>query len=163
MTRPAVVDSTPVEEALAQLHDGNPFWARPLVAALEGHRPGASVCLAVEWLRSLLGDANPTRLADLSTFLQELRQLNETRDVDPEQVLRVAQDVWYRPPRRDPWQTALARLYEALACRYRGEPGSFMKQVTSAINVAAESAALGPAQTQRLRQLYFDCWNKSEG
>ena len=158
MSDPAVLDRAPVEQALASFREGGRWWARPLVAALESQRPGQSLSWAVACLRSLLGDISSDRLAALDPDLVRLTRLAEGGAADPAELLRESEAVWYRPPGRDLWQTAVARLYAALAYRLRGEGDAFQREVASALAVAADDERFTPDHLNRVTQLFSDSW-----
>ncbi len=151
--------SVPVEQSLSLFRSGDCWWARPLVAALESRQPGRALRWTVTCVRSLLGEFDADRLTALDPDLSRLLQLNEQGTADPAELLRESEAIWYRPRGRDLWQTAVARLFAALAYRLRQQDDGSQREVASALAVVADHEQFTANHLDRAIRLYIGYWN----
>jgi hypothetical protein len=101
-----------IAEAREMHARGEPWWARPLVLALDTKRKGLSFAWVERCVRLLLPCTDTDAHASLLADIEDLRGYRE-RGASREELLERARAIWYKPPSRDVARTAVAKLYEA--------------------------------------------------
>jgi hypothetical protein len=142
-----------VEEAREKFRLGDPAWPTALVADLETADASAAYRWGLECLNLAVAELRPGRSAQLDTDLRELVVLEADATVRSEELLKRSEEIWYRPG-RDLGQTAVARLFAAVAHLKDGEVKGYQREVGWAIKVACDDPHSGPALVEAFLESY---------
>ncbi|AUX39751.1 uncharacterized protein SOCE26_011460 [Sorangium cellulosum] len=136
--------------AVAALDAHEIAWAAPLVTSLERARPGASLDWSLASFERILPTLESTNAQTLA-WLAGLRDMWERArqgEVSSEEPARVARAIWEQPG-RNPAQTALHRLYSALAARIRG----MSREAAQDVNLAMDVIVRHPSFSRDLAEI----------
>lgn len=148
-----------VREALDREDTG--LWLLPIVVAIESQRKRSAIDWGVEFLRGRLDHVEPHRRTIQEHWLTELETF---KSIGPEadDVLRRGREIWYYEGDRDELQTAIARLYEALAALLKGDFAGYSRATAMAVAVSLLDARGRPVP-DRVQEVVesFDRWRGS--
>lgn len=142
----------PVSEMMLAVERQDLWWPLPVIDDLESINTGNALNWACAFITSQIPecdnhDANRKRVA----WLAEIRTLPQTRP-SLEDLARRSREVWYDGGTRDRIQTAIARLFEAVAGLIYGNHPGYCRAVAMAIR-AAGGADVGQPSLAVLEQI----------
>lgn len=130
-----------IQQAREDYLSGDLFWATPLVNHLEEIQLGLSLSWVVESLKNQLLK-QPSNNQYKIEWLDDLMMLKKSVSTF-EELMNKCEDIWYHPG-RDSIQTAISRLYAALAGYTQGHLEGFRRDVVHAIDVVSRDEDLLP-------------------
>jgi hypothetical protein len=138
--------STLVSEMLRAIdRQDPPLWPLPLIDDLDSRRRGDAITWAIAVVESQLSRfGSPESLSTRQEWIAGLR-LSTTADPASEDLDRISREIWYDKGTRDEAQTAIARLYDALACYSRGDDAGYRKSLAMAVMVIASDERGSPS------------------
>ena len=120
----------------------DPYWAAPLIQALEEIGPKSSLRWGLNTLKQILSQ-QPTPLAQEQRMLLTKLESLLAAPAEAAPMWQMTREIWYHP-QRDAVQTALSRLYAALAHQVQGDLQLAQSEVSAAMNLMCDSTAVGP-------------------
>jgi hypothetical protein len=99
-----------------------------------------------------LADLTSPELEDFRNELSQLERLHGTENSPGKLLLEQSEEIWCRPG-RDAIQTALARLYAALAFQQQGAWQGYQREVEAALGALSADERFTPSLLDRILQL----------
>jgi len=132
-----------------------PLWPLFVIRQLESDSRGKAMELVKQFVESCFHTLDDQHAMSIrQTWIRELREF--TQKPPPfDEIIQRSRDVWYHTGDRDRTQTAVARLFEALAAFVRNEQVGYCKALAVAvIVVASRDDKLSPMAVRQFAEMY---------
>ncbi len=138
-----------VEQALSE----ELRWPRRMVQRIEDARRGSGFHWAAERVRNWIEETTPVGWEELLRLIQAAKVVAGAGS-DSTALIEESRRIWYFRVNDIYPQRAVARLYEALAARVRGDLAGYVSSLATAVFIAASSEAFTEKMFRDLQESY---------